>query len=64
MANYVCKQLVDNTCTTWVEISPLFWEHLAITSEQADQIIFSLLIVFVTAYGVRQVMNVILNRKY
>jgi hypothetical protein len=64
MANYVCKQLVDNTCTTWVEISPSFWEHLAITSEQADQIIFSLLIVFVTAFGYRQVTNVILQRKY
>lgn len=64
MANYVCTDLEGNFCTSWVEVPPSPWQQLAITPQQADDIVNAMLLVFVTAYAIRQVMNVILNRKY
>lgn len=64
MANYVCTNLEGSHCTSWAELPPSPLQQLAITPQQADDIIMALLLVFVTAYGVRQVMNIILNRKY
>ena len=37
MATYVCQQVIDNVCQTWVENQNLL-DTLAITPEQAGQI--------------------------
>lgn len=66
MANYVCANLVGNVCTQWVEAtqSSSLIEHLAITPQQADEIIYALLLVFISALTTRYVMNIILQRRY
>lgn len=64
MANYQCAKPHGELCHLWVEVQPSILEQLAITPQQADDIINAMLIVFISAYAVRQVMNMILNRKY
>lgn len=63
MANYVCSKLVLNVCHQWVEVQSST-SLLAITEQQRDAIIISSLIAIFTAWGIRQVLNMIYRRRY
>lgn len=63
MANYVCTKLVENVCQSWSEYQTSI-DMLAITSQQRDSIIVSSLVVVFTAWAYRQVMNMLLRRRY
>lgn len=65
MAKYVCTNLIGNVCTQWEQYDNSSWlDALAITRQQADEIIISSLIVVFGAWAVRQVLNLILKRRY
>lgn len=63
MANYVCTQLVENTCQSWQEFHSVI-DMLAITGQQRDEILLSILALWFGAYIIRQVLNVVLRRRY
>lgn len=70
MANYVCSELetVRNIyggydCKHWLEYQTSV-DMLAITEQQADMILVSSLVVVFTAWIFRQVLNLILRRRY
>lgn len=63
MAKYVCVELVDNSCQQWQEYSNSL-DMLAITEAQADLITWAIILVFITGYKFRAVINIILGRKY
>lgn len=63
MANYVCTQVVDNVCQQWAEYQTSI-DMLAITTQQRDSIIVATLVVIFTAWSYRQVLNMLLRRRY
>lgn len=64
MANYVCASVDNaNNCLQWVEYQSAL-DSLAITPSQASELMLGFLVAVITAYGIRQVMNVILQRRY
>lgn len=63
MDKYVCIQLVDNVCQQWQAYQTSI-DMLAITQSERDIIIASTLVLWFAAYGIRQVMNIILRRRY
>ena len=63
MEKYVCIQLVDNVCHQWQAYQTSI-DMLAITQSERDIIITSTLVLWFAAYAIRQVMNVILRRRY
>ena len=63
MDKYVCVQLVDNVCQQWQAYQTSI-DMLAITAQERDLILASTLVLWFMAYGIRQVMNVVLRRRY
>lgn len=63
MANYVCTQLVNNVCQSWAEYQTSL-DMLAITTQQRDSILTATLVVIFTAWSYRQVLNMLLRRRY
>ena len=63
MDKYVCTQLVHNVCRQW-QAYQTSADMLAITGSERDIIIASTLVLWFAAYAIRQVMNVILRRRY
>lgn len=49
MATYVCAEIIENTCKTWVENTNLL-DTLAITPAQAVEISLSIAGVWITAF--------------
>lgn len=68
MANYVCSELSPmieghQTCLSWVEYQSSV-DMLAITGDQRDMILLASLTVIFSTWCIRQVINVILQRRY
>ena len=63
MDKYVCIQLVDNVCQQW-QAYQTSMDMLAITGQQRDEILLSILALWFGAYIIRQVLNVVLRRRY
>lgn len=63
MANYVCAEPVGQLCNKWVEYQTSI-DMLAITTQQRDEIIVASLVVIFTAWGYRQILNMLLRRRY
>lgn len=64
MAKYVCEELYNNSvCLKWVEYQTSY-DMLAITGEQANQIMLATITVIFGAWGIRQVLNILLQRRY
>lgn len=63
---YICAQIDTqnpNQCAVWVLHTDTL-SQLAITKQQGSDMVTALLLVFIGAYAYRQIMNIILNRKY
>ena len=65
MATYVCTNLVGNVCTNWEQAQLMNGlDYLAITQQQASELLIASLSVVFSAWLIRQVLNVILQRRY
>lgn len=65
MAKFACTELVGNVCIKWEPMQAVsVLEALAITKQQADDIIVASLIVVFSAWALKQVANVIQRRRY
>lgn len=63
MDKYVCVQLVDNVCQQWQAYQTSV-DMLAITAHERNLILGAMLVLWFSAYGIRQVLNVVLRRRY
>lgn len=63
MDKYVCIQLVDNVCQQW-QVYQTSVDMLVITAHERNLILGSMLVLWFSAYGIRQVLNVVLRRRY
>lgn len=74
MPKYVCSELETNwvnqtNCKTWVmvddsSINNSWLDALAITKSDADLISLQIVLIWVTAYGYRLVINIIQRRRF
>lgn len=62
---YDCTKLVGNVCVEWQPATETNWlDALAITQTQAAQLTTAMLVVVFSAWILRQVLNVIIGRRY
>ena len=63
MDKYICVELVNNVCQKWQAYQSSV-DILAITAHERDLILSATLVLWFGAYGLRQVLNVVLRRRY
>lgn len=62
---YDCTELVGNVCVKWQPATNTgILDSFAITKEQANEIAISMLVVWFGAWAIRQVLNLLLKRRY
>lgn len=62
---YDCIELISNVCVKWQSTTNTsILDSFAITKEQANEIAISVLVVWFGAWAIRQVLNLLLKRRY
>ena len=63
MDKYICVELVNNVCQKWQAYQSSV-DMLSITAHERYLILSATLVLWFGAYGLRQVLNVVLRRRY